>query len=145
MVRLSSVFLPILILAIWSCGDDEIQTQFYGYQIERLLSSGDTAVWIPISVSGEGQMLSSCADSVHLFIRQDGDSLDIRDLTPRCDGSMMFDTGEVRMAKASVEDIFFTDSLLFADGTFWIVTESFSLTMGYQDGDVNYRYAIVEQ
>lgn len=137
------------LLGAWvvtSCGEDEIQSQFYDYQIERLLSAGDTAIWRPLAISGEGFGLDDCQDSVFLFIAQlADDSLDIRELLPSCDGQSAFDTISLGKAKASVaEDIFFTDSIVFASGRFWIITESFSLTFAYREEDVNYRYLLVE-
>ncbi len=148
-----SLYLLALIWIALSCAEDEVQTQFYGYQIERLLSEGDTAIWRPIVISGESLGLEDCEDSVRLMIShlynnlQDrlDDSLEISQLVPLCDNGSGFDTVALGRAKASAEEgLFFTDSIRFADGRYWIITEAFSLTFGFQEGEVNYRYEKVE-
>lgn len=125
---------------VCACGDD-FQRQLYDYQIERLLSGGETAVWSPVSKRFEGdELLVNCADSVRFMIDLDADSILFRRMVPRCDATGLFDTVEVAKGSASVDSQIFTDSILFTTGEFWLINTLFSTTLELEYADTTFRF-----
>ncbi len=122
-VRLLAILSVFYLL---SCADDEIPGGLFDYQVERLLSEGDTAQWLLTSQIIDNTRVTpeSCNDSTQLFVRIiDGDSINISFLVPNADCST-FDTTKLGDANAS-GDILFTDSILFDSGDYWRI---FSIT-----------------
>ncbi len=119
------------------CASDEFPTRFRASQIERLLSAGSLATWQPVSIISQGtQLLGNCADSIRFLVVQSvDDSLQVSQLQPLCDGTGVLDTMLIGKAKASAEEALFTDSLLFADGQFWIIQEVFSTQVNFSYND----------
>ena len=110
----------LLFVFCFACDKDFFPEGLYDYQVERLLSGGDTKVWNQVITS------DNCQDSVKLIIRllanAPDDSLSVLRLLSNaaCDG---FDTTNLGNADASssIGALIFTDSLNFAGGDFWII------------------------
>ena len=103
-----------------ACDTNFFPEGLYDYQVERLLSAGDSLVW--------DQTLSSenCQDSVKLLFAllssTADDSVAVLRLVAndQCTG---FDTTIIGNADASSfsDALLFTDSLNFDDGSYWII------------------------
>ncbi|MBC6401703.1 MAG: hypothetical protein GDA51_07835 [Ekhidna sp.] len=110
----------LLLVFCFACDRDFFPKDLYDYQVERLLSGGDTKVWNQIIAS------ENCQDSVKLVFSllsgSPNDSVSVSRLLSNaaCDG---FDTTRLGNADASsFEDaLTFTDSLNFSTGDFWII------------------------
>ncbi len=115
------LFLLLLFSILVSCSEEELPTGLYDYQVERLLSGTEgTKTWSQVVNS------TNCADSIKLVFdlvaNSSDDSLDVS-ISSGCVGSLS--TVLIGRASASSEDdqILFTDSLNFADGSYWIVEQ----------------------
>ena len=101
----------MLILAlgsILSCEEDGFPTDLYDYQVERLLHGGTEKMWHTDEEGVMGYLLfESLDDSVNVM----GITIDFSD------------TLSLGMMRASVKSLLFSDSLLFADGNFWLIEE----------------------
>ncbi len=121
--RLAAIIGTVLFL---SCQEDTFPNGIYGYQVERLLSSGTAKTWNLSSrtIGGQVSRPAVCLDSVNLLIESVTDSISVARLIPRA-GCMGFDTVQVGKANASFipSGLVFTDSLNFASGDFWLVQE----------------------
>ena len=138
MRRIFPVF--VLCAGLFACADDGV-SRFRGSQISRLLTSGSEAGWLPGEITFEGQsILSSCSDSTGYFFEalEDEDSILVSQLVPFCNGTGEYDTLEIGKAMPSVQDEIFSDSLVFATGSFWLIQEIFSEQVKFQDSDVIY-------
>ena len=110
-----------LFLLLTACDNDFFPAGIYDYQVERLLTAGDSKVWSQVISS------QSCQDSVQLFLElvssSSDDSVAISEIFrgPSCDP----DTNLIGNADASSFEgaIIFTDSLNLSDGDFWIIEE----------------------
>ena len=124
----------LLIFLLFACREEFFPRDLYDYQIERLLSGGSAKTWL--------QMINSveCSDSVRLHITllssSSDDSISIFNLLPKsnCFG---YDTAFVGNANAS-GNLLFTDSLLFADGDFWIVESVTSENLSIRDLEIKH-------
>ncbi|WP_421762812.1 hypothetical protein [Ekhidna sp.] len=107
-----------LFFAILSCSEEDLPIGLYDYQVERLLSgqSGDKT-WMQIVSS------TDCKDSLKLLIESASDSLDIFEIRSALDCNV--DTIYIGKANASklIGGLLFADSLVFSDGTYWIVKQ----------------------
>ncbi len=118
-----------------ACGEENLPPGLYDYQIERLLSAGESKVWMQIVNSED------CEDSLRLLVERASDSIDIYRLIPGelCDYQ---DTSFVGRAEASnlPDGLLFTDSLNFSDGDFWLVESitSKSLTLTINAERISY-------
>ena len=135
----------MFVLLAWlliACSTDEFSNRFFDFQVERLLSGGDTAIWSPISAFSDGQQLSmTCVDSVRLLIAMNDDSLTVARLIPQCPFEERFDTLALGRAFASSESQVFTDSIIFTESqNFWLISSVFSLSFAFTEGDVSYSY-----
>jgi len=116
-----SVIVPALLVLI-SCSDEGPQNGLYDYQVERLLTNGSSKTW------NEVVNTSNCQDSTRLLFElltnTTDDSVTIYQLIPRSDCSR-FDTTLLGNADASSfeQGIRFSDSLIFANGDFWMVEQ----------------------
>ena len=91
-----------------SCEEDGFPADLYDYQVERLLHGGTEKMW---HTDEEGVMC-------YLLFESLDDSVNVMGIT------MDFsDTLSLGMMKASVKRLLFSDSLLFADGNFWLIEE----------------------
>lgn len=111
--------LLFIAVILFACEQDFFPIGLYDYQVERLLSGGADKVWM--------QQVNStdCSDSTRLYIELvtgTDDSVRISTLNPMMDCSG-FDTVLIGNANASQIEggLLFTDSLNFADGSFWLV------------------------
>ncbi len=126
----------LLALSILSCKDDQFPEGLYNYQVERLLSAGDSKTWNLVSLSrgGVNSNPSQCTDSLRLLITSVSDSIHVSRLTPNID-CLTFSTEDLGNANAS-GDLLFTDSLVFSSGHVWIIhqitSENLSLTTNSQ-------------
>lgn len=112
----------VLLIFLVGCAEDNFPGGLYDYQVERLLSGGDSKVWMLVSEleNGVASFPSICSDSTRLLITLTSlDSVNIVQLIPNiiCDA---FDTLKLGNANAS-GDLLFTDSLRFASGEYWYV------------------------
>ena len=141
MARSGSCFLCLLIF-IFSCSDD-FQRRYYDYQVERLLTSGDSAIWTPTSILLNGnQLLGTCQDSVLFMIElNSNDSLQLTRLRPTCLGDFLYTASGSEKGKASQDAQIFTDSILFANGNYWLVNSVFSRSFEIQSGDTIMSFA----
>ena len=132
----------LLILCAWlvmSCTNEFFPEGLYDYQVERLLSNGDSKIWNQQVNSNE------CQDSVRLLVQlvsaNTDDSVSISEIlrgttcTP--------DTTLIGNADASsfLDGLLFTDSLNFADGSTWMVNDisAKSLTITRPSGAISYQ------
>ena len=101
----------MLILAlgsVLSCEEDGFPVDLYDYQVERLLHGGTEKMWHTDEEGVMGYLLFESLD----------DSVNVMSIT------MDFsDTLSLGMMRASVKVLLFSDSLLFADGNFWLIEE----------------------
>ena len=88
----------LVLLLFIGCQQDFFPAGLYDYQVERLLSGGESKVW------SEQVGSMNCADSTKLYItlleNSSGDSVSLSILTPRSDCSG-FDTTLIGNANAS--------------------------------------------
>ncbi len=121
----------LLVLIVLGCQDDQVPVGFYDYQVERLLSGGDSKTWTLVSTSRGGVVSrpSICTDTLRLQIAvvTDTDSISISRLTPTADCSG-FTEETLGNANAS-GDLVFTDSIIFASGDIWIINEITAKTL----------------
>ncbi len=101
----------MLILAlgsVLSCEEDGFPVDLYDYQVERLLHGGTEKMWHTDEEGVMGYLLFESLD----------DSVNVMSIT------MDFsDTLSLGLMRASVKALLFSDSLLFADGNFWLIEE----------------------
>ncbi|MBV6644104.1 MAG: hypothetical protein KI790_01565 [Cyclobacteriaceae bacterium] len=141
----NSSFVALLCILTY-CSSDEFPSGLYHYQIERLLSAGDSSTWrlSRLSIDGIGQSLEGCSDTTSLLIVLVTDSVDISSLTPLCNGTANYDTLYIGRANASTDGLLFTDSLNFANGTVWFPTDitslQFSLRYTTNDQEIEALY-----
>lgn len=94
--------------SILSCEEDGFPVDLYDYQVERLLHGGTEKMWHTDEEGVMGYLLFESLD----------DSVNVISIT------MDFsDTLSLGMMRASVKALLFSDSLLFADGNFWLIEE----------------------
>ena len=101
----------MLILAlgsILSCEEDGFPTDLYDYQVERLLHGGTEKMWHTDEEGVMGYLLFESLD----------DSVNVMGITMDFSDSL-----SLGMMRASVKSLLFSDSLLFADGNFWLIEE----------------------
>jgi hypothetical protein len=101
----------MLILAlgsILSCEEDGFPTDLYDYQVERLLHGGTEKMWHTDEEGVMGYLLFESLD----------DSVNVMGITMDFSDSL-----SLGMMRASVKSLRFSDSLLFADGNFWLIEE----------------------
>jgi hypothetical protein len=103
-----SVLIVLIWLIIAGCGNDFFPDGLYGYQVERLLSNDTSKLW----------QSQQDPKANYLLFELDSDSLTVSEL-----GQDPSDTFLLGRAKVSSKDLLFTDSLLFADNTYWIISE----------------------
>lgn len=107
---------------VWAvaCDTDFFPEGLYHYQVERLLSAGDSAVWEVAPI--EGCEEASARYAFTLLMDNTEDSLTVYSLQPTSDCSG-YDIIFLGNADASSLEggLVFTDSLLFSDGTYWIL------------------------
>lgn len=111
----------ILILTALACQEDYYPPGLYGYQVEHLLTGGDTGVWYlsEYQVGGERQPISSCEESLQLHFIEAGDSIAVYEITS-CQPPDTVDYGSMSASSAAgsaTNEHLFTDSLLFEYGT----------------------------
>ncbi len=124
----------LLFISAWifgSCDSDFFPGGLYDYQIERLLSGGDSKVWNQVVNS------TDCQDSVKLLIElvssSSDDSIAVSLISynfglnelPNSSLCQLTDTVLLGNADASSfsDALLFTDSLNFSNGDFWIIKE----------------------
>jgi hypothetical protein len=120
----------VLTLLFLGCKEDQFPKGIYDYQVERLLSGGESKVWLLAEEKTEGIVTRPevCSDSTRLLIAATQlDSIEISRLVPKVDCSG-FDTLALGNANTSGE-LVFTDSLIFSTGEFWIVESISSLNL----------------
>lgn len=131
-----------ILLFILSCTSDFFPSGLYDYQVERLLTDGDTKSWF-LRINSE-----NCQDSVRLIMNlvpsTSNDSVSISRLErwSTCNG---FDTTFLGTADASSFSgaLLFTDSLIFNDGNFWIVQEVTSHDLKLSIGGQEFLYTSI--
>jgi len=93
---------------VLSCEEDGFPMALYDYQVERLLHGGTEKMWQTDEEGVMGYLLfESLDDSVNVM----GITIDFSD------------TLSLGMMRASVKSLLFSDSLLFAEGNFWLIEE----------------------
>lgn len=110
------------LLFLVGCSEDNFPQGLYDYQVERLLSAGDSKTWMLVSETEDGTIAfpTTCSDTTRLLITLvDQDSISISRLLPNLECNA-FDTLKFGNANAS-GDLLFTDSLRFATGSFWTI------------------------
>jgi len=110
----------LFVLIFFGCQSDFIPEGLYDYQVERLLSGGDSKVWFQVVNS------PNCQDSTKLFVQLLSNSLDDTVAISRLNLSQdcsVVDTLFIGNADASSFEgaILFSDTLNFSDGSFWTV------------------------
>ncbi len=123
------VFLAIL---LFGCQDDQFQQGLYNYQVERLLSGGDSKTWTLVSTNNDGVVSNPalCSDTLRLLISTAAtDSIHVARLTPEID-CIAFVSEDLGKANAS-GNLAFTDSIIFDSGEVWIITEITSENLSF--------------
>lgn len=107
-----------IFVAASSCSDDQLPVGYYDYQVIKLLSRDSSTVWQPRDFD-----ISICLPNVHYLFTKLDDSLEVSSLVFDCSISTFSDTLLIGKAvPSSIADLY-SDSLLFADGTFWNITD----------------------
>ena len=123
-----------LVLVLLSCTQQDVQDRLFDYQIERLLSGGDSKVW------DEEINSIDCQDSVRFLFQlvedQADDSLSISQITTLSSNCANLDTTFIGLADASSfgDGIAFSDSLIFSDGNVWIINDLTSQILSINTG-----------
>ncbi len=130
----------VLFALCFSCVEDEFPEGIYHYQVERLLSNGDSKTWILASQTNDGVVITpgACQDSIRLQVTQVEDSVGFTRLIPTSDCTD-FDSNSLGNANAS-GTLLFTDSLLFGDGTIWKIQSVLPDELIVEESDVLIRY-----
>jgi len=139
---MKAIYWILLAFLLIQCQEEEVSI-FEGQQIHRLLTGGNEKVWVLGSRSEDGvESTLSCADSLRLLMTDENDSVNIQQLRPICSGStLVFDSLDLGNALVSSQDDLFTDSLLFEDGTFWLVEDVSSQFMFLTMGETRLRFS----
>lgn len=121
------IFVLFLLIGLVSCSDESVPAGIYDYQVERLLS-GESG----IKTWSLQNSAINCSDSVKLIFElvanTTDDSLDISIIN----GCSQTNTATLigRASASSPSDrIIFTDSLIFASGSYWIVNQITSVQL----------------
>ncbi|MEP1032823.1 hypothetical protein [Ekhidna sp.] len=126
-----------LFFVIISCAEEQLPEGIYDYQVERLLSGqSGTKTWHQVTNT------TNCVDSIKLvfdlIVSTSVDSLDVS-MISGCSPSTTNLIGRANASKAMDRQLF-SDSLIFADGTIWIVNQltSKQLTLTADGQSVSY-------
>ncbi len=115
-----SVRRVVALLLCFGCDSDYFPEGLFDYQVERLLSAGDSLVWNQVIDS------ENCRDSVKLLFEflsdSRDDSVSVFQLlaNDECNGFKIEVLGNAD-ASSFDDELLFTDSLNFADGRTWII------------------------
>jgi hypothetical protein len=104
----------------FSCEDDGFPAGLYGYQVERLLHQGDQKTW----KSTESSVLP------YLLFKYTSDSVEVYGVYDN-----VSDTLFIGSAKASDKSLIFTDSLLFGDGSYWLIESVSATYLRFKESD----------
>ena len=139
---MKGLYWAFLAFFLIQCSDEEVAI-FESQQVQRLITGGDEKTWILQFRSSEGvESALNCSDSIRLLMSSTSDSVSVTELLPRCTGlSDSFDSLDVGNAFVSSEDGLFTDSLLFEDGTFWIISAISSERMSLKIDENELRFS----
>ncbi len=139
---MKAIYWILLAFLLIQCQEEEVSI-FEGQQIQRLLTGGDEKIWVLSSRSEDGvESTLSCTDSLRLLMTDEDDSVNIQQLIPTCLGTALtFDSLDLGNALVSSQDDLFTDSLLFEDGTFWLVEDVSSQFMLLTVGETRLRFS----
>ena len=137
-MRGKNVFILILVLFSLSCSEDD-STGILDNQVERLLSGQTgTKTWDQVINT------TNCSDSLkftfELITNSSGDSLDITQTVYQSDCSTQ-DSFLGRASASAAASERFTDSLVFATGDYWIITEITSQRLQIQIDDQSVRFS----
>lgn len=125
-------FLFLIVLVCTSCAEDPFPRGLYDYQVERLLSGGESKTWLLVSMNDNGTITQPtiCTDSLRLQVSViNTDSIQVQLLTPLADCNG-FSSKNLGNANAS-GDLVFTDSIIFKSGAIWIVNDITSKNLIY--------------
>lgn len=102
-----------------ACEETFTPSGIYAYQVENLLADFGSKQWTDLTSEPK-------CDSLHILLdftfTSEGDSLVVSEFLPTCEMTL-YDTILVGTAYASRNDLIFTDSLKFDDGTHWIINK----------------------
>lgn len=133
------VLVIFLLIGLMSCSDESVPAGIYDYQVERLLS-GESGIktW---SLQNNA---ANCTDSVKLLFElvtnTTNDSLDIS-IINGCSPATATLIGRASASSPS-DRIIFTDSLVFASGSYWIVNQITSDQLSLMIDDDQSTYVI---
>lgn len=105
----------------------------YGYQVDRLVSGGDTKLWTLTAseIDGEAQAFENCDDSLKLYVEERTKGIAVYQVNTcnPTDSTFFGYMTSTFIAKGLSDQYLFTDSLLFEEGTedFFLVKEVTSL------------------
>lgn len=129
----------LLSLLIIGCKNDDIPSSLYDYQVERLLSNGDSKLWVQVIID------ASCNEpnqlKIELIESGSNDSLAISRLVSNSDCSGV---NEIFVGNADASSFLgslrFSDSLLFANNSYWILNHitSRSLEISINNKTISY-------
>lgn len=113
--------LLLIILGISACQEgDYYPPGLYGYQVERLLTEGDTAVWDLVSLYVDGSLteMNDCSDSLRLQFVQTSDTLVVYQYSSCATSGTLYLGNMTASSSTNSEsnEYVFTDSLLFEGG-----------------------------
>ena len=103
---------------ISGCNDGFFPEGLYGYQVERLLSAGSEKVWFDQTTESGCEGLDL---QLHFILA--GDSVYVNEIVPECEFGINTDTLFYGKASASESNLYFTDTLKFTSGEFWLIDE----------------------
>lgn len=126
MVNSGKLLYPLLLVLIFviNCSEDFTPEGLYGYQVERLLTNDSNKIWTVTRMMVDNSEISmtACADSLFLLLTSDTDSVSVSSLVRDCSTTSELDTTFLGKANTSTIGLVFSDSLLFASGDYWLIS-----------------------
>ncbi len=129
-----SIIILLLIGMLCGCEEEDFYPKgLYGYQVDRLISGGESKLWILTAseIDGQAQAFEDCGDSLKLYVEERTMGIAVYQLNtcnPTDSTFFGYMTSSFK-AKGLANQYLFTDSLLFEEGTedFFLVKEVTSL------------------
>ncbi|MFY0689988.1 MAG: hypothetical protein JXQ90_22645 [Cyclobacteriaceae bacterium] len=118
-----------------ACQEDYFPPGLLGYQVERLLSADTSKTWNLQSTVDE------CDVAQTLLFVEAMDSVEVIAFRDNCDGTSI-DSVYLGTASASEFDEIFTDSLIFYDGSIWLIDQITSQFLDIRIGTDQFSYYV---
>ena len=127
MEQLNRLLLIISVVLMISCTAEDVPAGLYGYQVTRLMTHDSSKVW---QINALEQDICDQAYFYRFDLVEDPvrDSVEFREIRWNCTANGFTDTVYITRGLPSTTGIDFSDSLLWANETSWLIT---SITESY--------------